>query len=44
MKLQGRYSYSSKGGWVKTVKQPLAQQMDYLLAEQFFRMAVNREV
>lgn len=43
-RLQGRYSYSAKDGWVKTVKEPLAPQMDYMLSEHFFRMAINKEV
>jgi hypothetical protein len=44
MQIQGRYSYSSEEGWVKTNKTPLSLQLDYLMAEHFYRMAINKEV
>jgi hypothetical protein len=42
--LKGRYSYTPDHGWVKTNKENLCNQLDYLMTERYFRMAINKEV
>jgi hypothetical protein len=42
--LRGRYSYSTKSGWKKTEKDPLCQQLDFMMSERTFRFAINKEV
>ena len=42
--LQGRYSYCPSSGWTKTNKELCSHQMDFLMSENYYRMAVNKEV
>lgn len=41
--LAGRYSYSTKTGWKLTKKTQFCPQIDFMLNEKPFRMAINNE-